>query len=74
MWIIPLLIAGAGVLVSLSPDAAAVVGQQLASALPDELKSNAAASWFDGHQSLGLLYLSMALFFVTRTVSRLVDR
>lgn len=74
MWIIPLLIAGAGVLVSLSPEAAAFVGQKLTSALPDELRTHAAASWFDGHQSIGLVYLSMALFFVTRTVSRLVDR
>lgn len=74
MWSIPLLIAGAGVLASLSPDTAAIVGQRLASTLPDELKGNAAASWFDGHQTIGLLYLSMVLFFITRTVSRLVDR
>jgi len=74
MWIIPLLIAGAGVLVSLSPETAAFVGHKLSSALPEELKANAAASWFDGHQSLGLVYLSMVLFFITRTVSRLVDR
>jgi hypothetical protein len=74
MWIIPLLIAGAGVLASLSPDAAAFVGHRLTAMLPDELKANAAASWFDGHNSLALMYLSMVLFFVTRTVSRLVDR
>jgi len=74
MWTIPLLIAGAGVLASLSPDAAAFIGQKLASLLPEELKANAAASWFDGHSSIGLMYLSMVLFFVTRTVSRLVDR
>ena len=74
MWMIPLFIAGAGVLVSLSPDAAAYVGHKLMSALPDEMKTNAAASWFDGHQSVALMYLSLMLFFVTRTVSRLVDR
>ena len=74
MRILPLLIAGAGVLVFLSPETATFVGHKLSSALPDELKANAASSWFDGHQSLGLVYLSMVLFFITRTVSRLVDR
>ena len=74
MWIIPLLIAGVGVLVSLSPDVADFLGHTLAGAVPEELKANVAASWFDGHQSIGLMYLSMVLFFVTRTVSRLVDR
>jgi len=74
MWIIPLFLAGAGVLASLSPDAAAFIGQKLAALVPDEFKANAAASWLDGHRSAGLMYLSLVLFFVTRTVSRLVDR
>ena len=74
MWIIPLFLAGAGVLVYLSPDAAAFLGNKLLAALPEDMKANAAASWFDGHKSLALIYLSMVLFFVTRPVSRLVDR
>jgi hypothetical protein len=74
MWILSVLLAGAGVLAYLSPDTAAIVGQKMTAALPDEMKTTAAASWFDGHQSLALMYLSMVLFFVTRTFSRLVDR
>ena len=54
--------------------AAAVVAQKVTGMLPDELKFSSAGSWFDGHQSIGLAYLSGALFFVMRTVSRLVDR
>ena len=74
MWILPLLIAGVGVLVYLSPDVAAFLGHKLTAAVPEELQGNAAASWFSGHQSTALIYLSMVLFFITRTVSRLVDR
>ena len=74
MWILPLFLAGAAVLFALSPEAAAVVAQKVTGMLPDELKFSSAGSWFDGHQSIGLAYLSGALFFVMRTVSRLVDR
>lgn len=74
MWTIPLFLAGAGILVSLSPDASVLVMDKLASFLPAAVKGNAASAWFDGHQPAALMYLSLALFFVTRTVSRLVDR
>ena len=67
-------LAGGAVLFALSPEAAAVVAQKVTGMLPDELKFSSAGSWFDGHQSIGLAYLSGALFFVMRTVSRLVDR
>ena len=74
MWILPLFLAGAGVVLSLSPDGTALVSQKIGSMLPAQLKSVTAAAWVNGHQSLALMYLSLMLFFVTRTVSRLVDR
>ena len=74
MWILPLFLAGAGVVLSFSPDATAFVSLQIGSMLPTELKSVRAATWVEGHQSLALMYLSLMLFFVTRTVSRVVDR
>jgi hypothetical protein len=74
MWIIPLFIAGTGIVLSLSPDATALVTAKIAAVMPAPLKLTAAAAWFNGHQSLAMMYLSLMLFFVTRTVSRLVDR
>jgi hypothetical protein len=74
MWIIPLVFAGAGVILSLSPDAVALVTSHVGGILPEEFRWKSASMWLDGHQSIGLVYLSGALFFVTRTVSRLIDK
>ena len=74
MWTIPLLLAGAGIMLSLSPDLSAIVMNKIGTMVPSQLKWNEAAAWFAGHQSTTLMYSSLALFFVTRTVSRLVDR
>jgi len=74
MWTIPLFLAGAGILLSLSPEASVLVMNNLAALLPAALKGNAVAAWLNGHQSAALMYLSLTLFFATRTVSRLVDR
>ena len=74
MWTIPLFLVGAGIVLALSPDAVALVSTQFDAVFPPELRWKAAATWFDGHQSIGLVYLSVAFVFVTRTISRLVDK
>ena len=74
MFLIPLVLAGAAIVVALSPEAAAVISERLALYVPEHLRTTSAALWFDGHESVALIYLSGALFFVTRTVTRLLDR
>jgi hypothetical protein len=74
MLLIPVVLAGAGILMAVSPDAAAIVSERLAVYVPEQLRSTSAALWFDGHASIGLMYLSGGFFFLTRTVTRLLDK
>ena len=74
MLLIPLALAGAGILAALSPDAAAAITQRVALYIPKQIRSTSVALWFHGHQSIALVYLSCAVFFVTRTVARLLNK
>jgi hypothetical protein len=55
----------------LAPEVAGYLGERINAFVPGNPGLKSAATWFDGHLSLGLMFLSFALFMVTRTVSRL---